>query len=677
MDNFDSYVFILCLAVFLLLTGLSIFVIRMLLKLKLKLIRSGVEDQEIKTEYELNQKKNKRIASRIFDKAVAWFFILIFLALFAFSIFSSISTKVKIDNVPSFYVVKSSSMSKKHPKNKYLVENNLNNQFSTFDLILTYNVPKEEELKLYDVVVYEVDDVLLIHRIVAIEEANEKHPAERWFLCQGDNVETPDRFPVKYNQIRAIYKNQHLPFVGSFVSFMQSPAGWLCVILVIGANIATPILEKKLQKEKELRLALCVEQEAAVSVQPPQEKESLFDKFNKRKVFKEKLALMDAEKLGWYEQLVYVLNQLPNIRVVDAKYHQSYRMGNKPVAKVATKGKSLYVYLAVDASKYQGVQYGFKDVSGIKAHGQFTAECKITSARKLKNVKKLLAGYGENIVLDMPKQTAKIEQVEIKHSFSFDGFGERKTFKQKLALLDAEKLDWYEQLVYVLNQLPNIRVIDAKYHQAYRMGNKPVAKVAIKGKSLYVYLAVDASKYQGVQYGFKDVSGIKAHGQFTAESKVTSVRKLKNIKKLLAGYGENVRLDMPVKSFDQFKKKKSLSFKQKLSRLSPERKERLKDIIKILEEKVELTKRESKSGITFKRGRKPIAKLTVKGKSVYAYLAVDPKEYVLAKYGIKDVANVKAHKDYPAECKLTSQRKTRLTKQIIEKIIAEAISVNR
>ena len=534
MDNFDSYVFILCLTVFVVLTGLSIFVIRMLLKLKLKLIRSGVEDQEIKTEYELNQKKKKRIASRIFDKVLAWFFILIFLGIFAFSMFSSVSTNIKIDNIPSFYVVKSSSMSKKHPKNKYLIENKLNNQFSTFDLILTYNVPKEDELKLYDVVVYEVDDVLLIHRIVAIEEPNEKHPTERWFLCQGDNVETPDRFPVRYNQIKAIYKNQNVPFVGSFISFMQSPAGWLCVLLVISANIATPILEKKLNKEKQLRLALCAEQEVAVSAQLAQDNENLFDKFN-----------------------------------------------------------------------------------------------------------------------------------------------ERKTFKQKLALLDTQKLDWYDQLVYVLKQLPNIRVIEAKYHEAYRIGNKPIAKFAIKGKSLYVYLAVDANEYQGVQYGFKDVSGVKAHGQFTAECKVTSERKLKNVKKLLAGYGENIRLNAPVTLFEQFKNKKQLSLKQKLSRLSPERKERFKEILNILQEKVGLTKRESKSSITFKHRRMPVAKLTVKGKSVYAYLAVDPKEYVLAKYGIKDVANVKAHKDYPAECKLTSQRKMSLTKQIIEKIVAEAIRASR
>ena len=34
---------------------------------------------------------------------------------------------------------------------------------------------------------------------------------------------------------------------------MQSPAGWLCIILIVGAIVATPIIEKKIQREKNAR----------------------------------------------------------------------------------------------------------------------------------------------------------------------------------------------------------------------------------------------------------------------------------------------------------------------------------------------------------------------------------------------------------------------------------------
>lgn len=96
----------------------------------------------------------------------------------------------------------------------------------------------------------------MIHRIIGIEEPNADHPNERYFLLKGDNNEIADRFPVRYEQMKGIYKGQRIPFLGSFVSFMQSPAGYLCVLLVIFGTIAAPLIEKKLQKEKELRLIL-------------------------------------------------------------------------------------------------------------------------------------------------------------------------------------------------------------------------------------------------------------------------------------------------------------------------------------------------------------------------------------------------------------------------------------
>ena len=59
-----------------------------------------------------------------------------------------------------------------------------------------------------------------------------------------------------YSQMQGIYRGNRVPFVGSFVLFMQSPAGWLCIILVLFAIIVTPMLERKLETEAKARLAL-------------------------------------------------------------------------------------------------------------------------------------------------------------------------------------------------------------------------------------------------------------------------------------------------------------------------------------------------------------------------------------------------------------------------------------
>ena len=97
---------------------------------------------------------------------------------------------------------------------------------------------------------------MVLHRIIGIEEPNEAHPNERHFLLQGDALERPDRFPVLYSQMRGIYRGESVPFIGSFILFMQSPAGWLCILLVVFALIATPILEKHIRQQEEERLRI-------------------------------------------------------------------------------------------------------------------------------------------------------------------------------------------------------------------------------------------------------------------------------------------------------------------------------------------------------------------------------------------------------------------------------------
>jgi signal peptidase I len=173
---------------------------------------------------------------------------------FAFSVYTGASEKKDVQNTPIFRVVLSSSMSEKNKKNQYLFDNELDDQFQQFDLILTRKLPKEQDLQLYDIVVYEIEDTLVVHRIVGIEEPNEKHPNERRFILQGDAVASPDGAAVSYAQMKGIYQGDRIPFVGSFVLFMQSPAGYMCVILIILGVIGISLMERKLEKEKLRRL---------------------------------------------------------------------------------------------------------------------------------------------------------------------------------------------------------------------------------------------------------------------------------------------------------------------------------------------------------------------------------------------------------------------------------------
>ena len=151
-------------------------------------------------------------------------------------------------------------MSEKYERNTYLFQNDLNDQLQLFDVVLLHELPKEEDIQLYDIVVYEhISGALLIHRIIGIEEPNENHPNERHFLLQGDAVHYPDSFPVRYSQMRSIYRGERVPNIGSFVYFMQSPAGIICLILIVVSLILMPIADGYLIKREYQRVTVLVD----------------------------------------------------------------------------------------------------------------------------------------------------------------------------------------------------------------------------------------------------------------------------------------------------------------------------------------------------------------------------------------------------------------------------------
>lgn len=259
MSGYELYALILSLVVLVALSAVFITFLRMLIRSYLKLLRNGLEDQALLAEEAQAQRKPSRVAVFVdrLNRGVSIALCVALIALFLFSLYVQIAPDKHPLGLPSLTVVKSASMSYRDEGNTYLFQNNIENQFDTFDIILLDQLPDEYDLRLYDVVVYEAKDgTPIVHRIVGIEEPNAAHPDCRHFKLQGDAVTTHDRYPVLYSQMRGLYSGNRIRFVGSFILFMQSPAGWICILLVLFAMIATPIIEKKLKEEKALRLEL-------------------------------------------------------------------------------------------------------------------------------------------------------------------------------------------------------------------------------------------------------------------------------------------------------------------------------------------------------------------------------------------------------------------------------------
>ena len=264
MTDFEKYVLVLCVIVMAIFVILFSVFLGYIVKLLIQVIRLGGEDKKILKEAKALQKRKEKKRG-VCGKILSAFVCLLLCGVFAFTVYLNVTELDKTNGHLSWKVVKSGSMSYKAPENEYLVDNDLNDHIQTFDLIVTEKLPDEFDLKLYDIVVYEVDGDMIVHRIVGIEEPNEQHPDKRYFRLQGDAVKNPDQFPVYYSQMRGIYRGKRVPFVGSFITFMQSPAGYLCMILILFAFIATPLMEKKIDKEMQKRLALLEKEKACGS----------------------------------------------------------------------------------------------------------------------------------------------------------------------------------------------------------------------------------------------------------------------------------------------------------------------------------------------------------------------------------------------------------------------------
>lgn len=652
-----------------------------IVKLTLKLINTGAEDEKIKEEYLKAQSKGRK--GKGIEYILSLLLCLILCAVFAFSVFVGVSGNSFSDTIPTLKVVNSASMSKKHEKNTYLVQNNINDHIQTFDLIFTYKAPGEFELKQYDIVVYEVDDTLIVHRIVNIEEPNKTHPNERWFLCQGDAVENPDRFPVRYSQIKGIYRGERIPFIGSFVSFMQSPAGWLCILLVVATTILTPILEKIIAKARYARyLLICggqaPVQELAVTEMVKQDviekASSPFDRLKGKRDtrdFKQKLAESTDVVKSRYETVDDTLRRIVGARIIEGKKQHSYKTGNIPVARLNFRGKTLNAYLGLNPEEFKDSKYIFTDESGVKAHSNYPMRLKLSSDRQARWATELIQTLCAKHGIALLEKPQEIEVVsEVSPFAHLKGKRDQRTFKERLELSSDTVKARYQDITELLCRIDGVRVIDAKKTETFKKGNVPIAKLMLKGKTLNVYLGLDPKEYTESKYNYLDVSEIKTHENYPMRLKLSSDRQVRWSKELVNELCDKRGLKiLKINPFAHLLgRRDDRTFDQKIDTL-PVAKTRYEEIVSFINSLGGVRLIEGKKSKTYKLGNRPVVRFTLRGKTLNAFIGLNPKEYIDSKYIFTDVSKTSAYANYPMRVKVSSDRQTRWVKELISAVV--------
>ncbi|MBO8426595.1 MAG: hypothetical protein IAC61_04665, partial [Firmicutes bacterium] len=79
--------------------------------------------------------------------------------------------------------------------------------------------------------------------------------------------------------------------------------------------------------------------------------------------------------------------------------------------------------------------------------------------------------------------------------------------------------------------------------------------------------------------------------------------------------------------------------------------------------------RVSNSGDTFRLHKITFVKITIAGKSLKLYFALDPKEYANSTYPVQDVSHKNIYKDIPMVFKVKSELSMRRAKQLIADVM--------
>ena len=152
-------------------------------------------------------------------------------------------------------------MSEKNPTNTYLVDNSLDNQFDTYDMIGVTRYKSEEDVKLYDVIAFKSNNnKTVIHRIIKIENIDGKN----YYTTRGDSNSSNDNNVLygsylTYESFVGYYNGVRIKGIGAFVIFLQSGSGIITVVSILVCFIMFDYYKSKTDKAMNKRTNMLIE----------------------------------------------------------------------------------------------------------------------------------------------------------------------------------------------------------------------------------------------------------------------------------------------------------------------------------------------------------------------------------------------------------------------------------
>ena len=194
--------------------------------------------------------KRRNFILKIVENVIFYVVLAILVPLIIVSVISRANGDYFMIGGKGIIAVGSDSMAFKNIANGYISENNLENQVYKNDLISISKV-KEEDLKLYDVIVFKNDEgIIKIHRIIEMPSAENGYRYE----TRGDSNNMSDSYHPVYKDIIGRYDNKRMGGVGLPTLFLSSYIGIFTIVTLLYCLFVVSFFRQKSNKVKEERL---------------------------------------------------------------------------------------------------------------------------------------------------------------------------------------------------------------------------------------------------------------------------------------------------------------------------------------------------------------------------------------------------------------------------------------
>lgn len=209
----------------------------------IKILDKDVEKYDKKKNKKLSfvdtyyKRKNRKKVGNIISNSIVGIFLVALIGFFVWATVMKSNDQTTYFGDKTYLVVQTSSMASINESNKYLKDGSIdskdrmNTRISQYAFIGIDKFKSEDQIKVYDIVAFRMDDKIIVHRVYSIGEEKDGH---KLFTFRGDAnpASMSGEINVTSDRIVGVFDGYQNQVLGSIVIYIQSGTGLISVFAI-------------------------------------------------------------------------------------------------------------------------------------------------------------------------------------------------------------------------------------------------------------------------------------------------------------------------------------------------------------------------------------------------------------------------------------------------------------